>query len=155
MKNWGRWGPDDERGALNYISAEKRAAAARLVRDGETVSCALEFPVAPGPDNPTPAQHHMVIAGDAPEGTGVPNLEAALDYIGIAFHGMATSHIDALCHVFVLGRMYNGFPATDVKSTGAARNSIMAARDGIAPAKDYRRYAAEGISPIAQCRTLR
>lgn len=131
VKNWGRWGPDDERGALNYISAEKRAAAARLVRDGEAVSCALEFPVAPGPDNPTPAQHHMVIAGDAPEASGVPHLETALDYIGIAFHGMATSHIDALCHVFVRGQMYNGFPAADVKSTGAARNSIMAARDGI------------------------
>jgi len=131
VKNWGRWGPDDERGALNYITNEKRVAAARLVRDGEAVSCSLEFPVLPGPDNPTPAQHHMVMAGDAPEASGVPHLETALDYIGIAFHGMATSHIDALCHVFVRGRMYNGFPAADVKSTGALHNSIMAARDGI------------------------
>jgi kynurenine formamidase len=101
------------------------------VRDGEAVSCSLEFPVLPGPDNPTPAQHHMVMAGDARDATGVPHLETALDYIGIACHGMATSHIDALCHVFVRGQMYNGFPATDVKSTGATRNSIMAARDGI------------------------
>jgi len=131
VKNWGRWGPDDERGALNYITKDLRAAAARLVRDGEAVSCSLEFPVLPGPDNPTPAQHHMVLAGDAPEGSGVPHLETALDYIGIACHGMATSHIDALCHVFVRGKMYNGFSASDVKSTGAARNSIMAARDGI------------------------
>ena len=61
----------------------------------------------------------------------MPHLETALDYIGIACHGMATSHIDALCHVFVRGQMYNGFPASDVKSTGATRNSIMAARDGI------------------------
>jgi kynurenine formamidase len=44
---------------------------------------------------------------------------------------MASSHIDALCHVFVEGKMYNGRPATDVKSTGAKRNTIMAARDGI------------------------
>ena len=131
VKNWGRWGADDERGALNYITAARREAAARLVRDGEAVSCALELPVLPGPDNPTPAQHHMVIAGDAREATGVPHLETALDYIGIACHGMATSHIDALCHVFVRGQMYNGFPASDVKSTGATRNSIMAARDGI------------------------
>ncbi len=131
VKNWGRWGADDERGALNYITPARREAAARLVRDGEAVSCALELPVLPGPDNPTPAQHHMVIAGDAREATGVPHLETALDYIGIACHGMATSHIDALCHVFVRGQMYNGFPASDVKSTGATRNSIMAARDGI------------------------
>jgi len=131
VKNWGRWGADDERGALNLITPARREAAARLVRDGEAVSCALELPVVPAPDNPTPAQHHMVMAGDARHETGVPHLETALDYIGIACHGMATSHIDALCHVFVRGQMYNGFPASDVRSTGAARNSIMAARDGI------------------------
>jgi kynurenine formamidase len=55
----------------------------------------------------------------------------SLDFIGIAYHGLASSHIDALCHVFVDGKMYNGFPATDVRSTGARRNSIMAARDGL------------------------
>jgi kynurenine formamidase len=44
---------------------------------------------------------------------------------------MATSHIDALCHVFVDGRMYNGFSKAEVKSTGARRGSIMCARDGI------------------------
>jgi kynurenine formamidase len=131
VKNWGRWGAEDERGALGFIDDAKRARAAALVRDGEAVSCSLEFPVTPGPDNPTPAQHHMVLAGDAPEGSGVPHLETAMDYIGISFHGMATSHIDALCHVFVRGQMYNGFRASDVKSTGALRNSIMAARDGI------------------------
>ena len=44
---------------------------------------------------------------------------------------MANSHIDALCHVFVDGQMYNGFPASDVTSVGARRNSIEAAFDGI------------------------
>jgi hypothetical protein len=37
---------------------------------------------------------------------------------------MAVSHIDALCHVFVDGRMYNGFPATEVTSRGANRCGI-------------------------------
>jgi kynurenine formamidase len=55
----------------------------------------------------------------------------AMDWVGIAFHGLATSHVDALCHVFVNGRMYNGFAASEVKSTGAQRNDVMAARDGI------------------------
>ncbi len=59
-------------------------------------------------------------------------MEAATDYIGVAFHGMAVSHIDALCHVFVRKRMYNGFDASEVKSIGAFRNSIIAAKDGIA-----------------------
>ena len=57
--NWGRWGKDDERGALNFITAEKRAAAAKLVRTGETVSLALPLPTIPAPDNPTPVMHLM------------------------------------------------------------------------------------------------
>jgi kynurenine formamidase len=132
VKNWGKWGKDDERGALHYITPKIRAAAASLIQDGESISCALEFPTMPAPDNPNPAQHMMVVAGDACTSTGIPGLEAAMDYIGVAFHGMAVSHIDALCHVFVGEKMYNGYDASDVKSTGALKNSIMAAKDGIA-----------------------
>jgi kynurenine formamidase len=131
VKNWDRWGTDDELGTLNYITPERRARAAAGVRSGRNVSCARNFPVHPHPENPYPAQHHMVIAGDDPCIPGIKGLEVSTDYIGIAFHGMASSHIDALCHVFVKGRMYNGHPATDVKSTGARRNTIMCAKDGI------------------------
>jgi kynurenine formamidase len=95
-----------------------------------TVSCSLDFPVVPSIENPTPALHHMIVAGDACTTLG-GGLETALDFIGVAFHGMATSHIDALCHVFVNETMYNGFPASDVKSIGALKNDIMVARDGI------------------------
>ena len=129
VKNWGKWGAEDERGALNYITPQMVAAAAALVRTGETISCALEFPTRPAPDNPRPAQHMMVVAGDAcTHGEGI---EAAMDYIGVAFHGMAVSHLDALCHVFVREQMYNGFAASEVLSTGARRNSVMAGKDGI------------------------
>ncbi|SVC64545.1 uncharacterized protein METZ01_LOCUS317399, partial [marine metagenome] len=122
VKNWGKWGDDDERGALNYITPARVAAAASLIEDGTTVSCSLEFPTRPAPDNPRPAQHMMVVAGDACTETGIPGMESAMDYIGVAFHGMAVTHIDALCHVFVKETMYNGFKATEVKSTGATRN---------------------------------
>jgi len=74
--------------------------------------------------------HMMIQGGDDCVVPGV-GLEAAMDFVGVAFHGMATTHIDALCHVFVDGQMYNGFAATDVKSTGARHGSIMCARDGI------------------------
>lgn len=131
VKTWGKWGQEDERGALNYITPRYVAKAAATITDGETVSCSLEFPTRPAPDNPRPAQHMMVVAGDACTETGVPGMESAMDFIGVAFHGMAVSHIDALCHVFVNEVMYNGFAASDVKSTGATRNSIMAGKDGI------------------------
>ena len=58
-RNWGRWGADDQRGAINLITAEKRVAAARLVQSGRAVSLSREFPKTPGPGNPNPAQHFM------------------------------------------------------------------------------------------------
>ena len=88
-KNWGRWGPDDERGALNYITDKKRAAAARLVRDGHALSLARDFPTEPSPENPHPAQHMMTLAGDVCGASQVPGLEMAMDWVGIAFHGLA------------------------------------------------------------------
>src|SRR5262245_4970837 len=133
VKNWGRWGREDQLGALNYITPARRAAAAKLVRDGALVSCALDLAVEPAADNPTPAQHMMVVAGDARDSVVMGGLEMSLDFFGVACHGSAVSHIDALCHVFVRGKMYNGFDAGDVKSIGALRNSIgPVAAEGIA-----------------------
>src|SRR5206468_3028406 len=43
FKNWGRWGPADEIGTLNYTQAEDIVAAARLVRKGKVISLALNF----------------------------------------------------------------------------------------------------------------
>jgi kynurenine formamidase len=132
VKNWGRWGADDQRGALNYITLQARARAAALIETGESVSVALDLPVHPAPDNPHPALHMMVMAGDACTLDEFGGLQQTADFIGVSFHGMASTHIDALCHVLVDSRMYNGFAANAVLSTGAVRNSIMAAKDGIA-----------------------
>jgi kynurenine formamidase len=130
VKNWGRWGEADEAGALNLITPEKRRQAAGAVKAGISVSCARELAVQPAADNPHPALHMMIQGGDDCVIPGV-GLEATMDFVGVAFHGMATTHIDALCHVFVDGKMYNGFEASEVKSTGARRGSIMCAKDGI------------------------
>jgi hypothetical protein len=40
LSNWGRWGAEDELGTLNFVTPAKRLAAARLVRDGVSVTCA-------------------------------------------------------------------------------------------------------------------
>jgi kynurenine formamidase len=132
VSNWGRWGAGDERGTLNHLTQREALGAAALVQTGRTVSLARDFPTQPGPENPWPAQHHMVIAGDDPCVPGVDGLEVSTDYIGIAFHGMASSHLDALCHVFQKGMMYNGHAASEVKSTGARRNTVMTLKDGLA-----------------------
>jgi kynurenine formamidase len=130
-KRWGRWGDDDERGALNLLTPERAARAARLATTGTVVPCGRQLAVRAAVDNPTPAAHYMVRAGDV-AGMGRPtDLQASADFMSVAFHGMAVSHIDALCHVFVDGEMYNGIAASEVTSIGARRNSIAAAWDGI------------------------
>jgi len=130
VKNWGRWGEQDEAGALNLITPQKQLEAAKAIRLGKSVSCARELAVEPAVDNPHPALHMMTRAGDDCVAPGV-GLEATADFVGVAFHGASTTHIDALCHMLVDGQMYNGFPASEVKSTGARRGSIMSAKDGI------------------------
>ena len=122
LSNWGRFGPRDQLGTLNLITAEKRAAAARLVRSGRTVSASRPLPTQPSLENPNPVAHHMT--GTATEGWGG-------DYFAIASHGYATSHIDALCHIFHEGKLYNGYPIETVTAHGALELGIHELRDGI------------------------
>jgi len=43
FSNWGRWGADDELGTVNFITPQKVAAAARLVRQGKIFGLAIPF----------------------------------------------------------------------------------------------------------------
>ncbi len=122
LSNWGRWGPEDERGALNLITPRVAAAAAATVRSGRTVSCARPIDTRASPDNPVPATHVML--GTHADGMGS-------DSLAIAPHGFATSHLDALCHVFHEGRLYNGYDAATVTAGGAGRLGIHHLRSGI------------------------
>lgn len=127
VKNWGRWGPDDDHGALNYITPERTRAAAALVRFGQTVSLAARLDTAAGPDNPRPVLHFMTglaeASGDEPR--------FAADFMGIECHGDAHSHIDALNHCVFRGELYNGIPASSITSGGGPRGAITVATHGI------------------------
>src|SRR5256884_8526610 len=54
-RNWGRWGRDDQVGALNLVTPAKRAAAARLVTSGRAGALRRRLPKDPGPNNAFPA----------------------------------------------------------------------------------------------------
>lgn len=131
LSNWGRWGSADERGALNHLTAEHRVAAAAGVVDGVTLSLAHNLGTTPSPENPFPAHHHMLASGDARDSNGIPGYEAARDYVGTDVHGLGVTHVDALSHMFVRGEMYNGIPASEVRSTGARRNTVLTLADGV------------------------
>src|SRR6187431_3197364 len=126
--NWGRWGPDDERGALNLITPEKRIQAAGLVREGATVSLSHPVNTVGDAENTSPAVHLMVRAGDVFDGVTVTSIA---DHLAVSPHGQAHSHLDALCHFAWQGKMYNGHAVTEVKSNGARANAITIGQDGI------------------------
>jgi kynurenine formamidase len=130
LSNWGKWGPKDQLGALNYITPAKRAQAAALVREGASVSMSVPLATQPGPDNPTPVMHLMMQTGAPGEASMVP-VPYSADYFAIAPHGLANTHLDALCHVFNQGKMYNGYPSSDVTAQGARNGAIDALKDGI------------------------
>ncbi|HSD23887.1 MAG TPA: cyclase family protein [Solirubrobacterales bacterium] len=128
VSNWGRWGPDDERGALNYLSPERVAAAAGLVRSGRTFSLSRPLDTEREPDNPEPAEHRMTMLGGRDHPVG---LAFAKDYIGVDYHNDSHSHLDALCHVSYDGSLYNGRPADSVSVDGAAAETVEALKDGL------------------------
>jgi kynurenine formamidase len=127
--NWGRWGDDDERGTLNYLTPRHVCNAARLVRSGRSVSMAIPINKVAGPDNPRPPAHYMVRTHDQRFDFGEPAF--ALDYLASEFHGDCHTHIDALCHVSYKGKLYNGKPAGSVTCLGPAIQDITAYAHGI------------------------
>jgi kynurenine formamidase len=130
VKNWGRWGPDDELGTLNYVTPEKVREAASLVRSGRRVSLAIPINKAAGPDNPMPATLLLVQGHDVPiDGSKV---RFGLDWLGMAAHGDTHTHVDALCHLSYDGLTYNGRPAGDVlRSNGATEQDVAAYSLGV------------------------
>ena len=119
LSNWGRWGEDDEIGALALITPEKRLEAVALVQEGFSVSLAGDANTVQAVDNPYPYEHQMLSIGT--------------DRIGVRYHGIAHTHLDALAHVNEAGTFYNGYtPDADATLTGGhEKNSIHNLKDGV------------------------
>lgn len=125
LSNWGRWGADDQLGTLNLITPAKRKQAAQLVKEGISVSLARIAETKVAPDNPRPFEHKMLTTGRNSVG------QWAMDRYSVAYHGLAHTHIDSLCHLFYRGKMYNGFSRNEVGSAGAEKLSIDNLKTGI------------------------
>ncbi len=124
--NWNRWGPEDERGALNHIGSAQVALAAALVRSGQVLSLAQPLsPRTPVPQHRAGVQHFMGRdGGDYAAGARQPGgFQFAEDTVVLPLH--IGTHIDALCHAWYDETLYNGFPGTGTRSTtGAVRCGI-------------------------------
>ena len=123
-----RWGPDDERGALNLIDERSILGALRTVEEGRIIELGGTI----GPDTRMPVGRPvptLVMTRDGGDdlsrrtATGrSPKLGFADDLLIMAVQ--TGTHVDGLCHVFSDGKMYNGFEATEVRSGGARRCGI-------------------------------
>ncbi|MEV3985247.1 cyclase family protein [Nonomuraea sp. NPDC049758] len=133
--NWGRFGPDDQRGTLNLLTPAVVLEALRSAVTGEVLSLAMPIRGATSSAAPTTVphlrgrplpQHFMSVdggdyaAGARPVGDG---LRVADDALLVSHHG-TTTHMDALCHMWTGDRLYNGHPAARVRSYGATRCGI-------------------------------
>src|SRR5262249_48282924 len=121
LRRWGRWGDDDEQGALHLITPKRVAAAARLVQDGVSVTMSLPLNTHAAPHCPTPADHHMTAVGGDDAGPG--GVHFLKDYVGLDYHNDGHTHIDALSHVGFEGSLYNGRVESDLGDEGVGANS--------------------------------
>lgn len=125
LSNWGRWGKNDQIGAVNLITPAKRKEAALLVREGVSVSLARDAETEKAADNPAPFGHKFTYTGAKPLGQFV------LDNYSVDYHGQAHTHMDALCHMFYQGKFYNGVSQNTVTDKGAQQLAITNFKNGI------------------------
>jgi kynurenine formamidase len=140
VRNWGRWGTDDEIGTLNFITADKVAEAAATVRKGTVISLGGDFGSS-GPQGAfkfrqNPVHVMTVDGGDAntlvqygPEwlrNAVAADVSAFFADNPFRFNDdmivmplQAATQWDALSHVYYEDELYNGFPADSVTSFGA------------------------------------
>jgi kynurenine formamidase len=132
-RNWGKWGPDDELGTVNYISPQKVVEAAGLVRKGKVFSLALPLdgsgPMTGAYGRVNPIHVMLQDGGDVASGSQdhFPELRYTDDAVYLVLQ--CATQWDALAHIYHEGKMYNGYGTDAVNSLGANKNSITKVKD--------------------------
>jgi len=144
LSNWGRWGKEDQAGTVNLITAQKRRAAAQLVRDGVNVSMSLDAHLPPEGEEQQSAPptrggqeagrpRYTWQLNTRPPRSVDPNPVAAyvIDNFSVSYHGNNSTHLDSLAHMYIDGHFYNGFPVSEVTERGVVKNDVMPYQEGI------------------------
>jgi kynurenine formamidase len=114
--NWGKWGPSDEVGALNYLGKDEILGGVQFVRQGKvfTLQCQMCNPKGdPVSASRRPALRFMRIDQGSWSGNLAPVIEGgarnADDFMVTYLQG--TTQYDALGHVWYDDIIYNGYSA--------------------------------------------
>src|SRR6478672_8533653 len=114
--NWGKWGADDEIGALNYLTAEEVLRGVRHVRSGQVFTLQRLIgdpngdPVWPGR---TPAERTQILDESSWDGADAPAFPGGLHYADDKINAFlqGSTQYDALGHLWYDGKIYNGYDA--------------------------------------------
>jgi kynurenine formamidase len=125
LSNWGRWGKQDQLGTMNLITPEKKRRSAQLIKEGFSVSLARNV-IKVKSDGSEPFEHSVKTTSLSSD------LGSAGDRYCVDYHGFTQTHLDALCHLFYMGKMYNGYSQNEVTQTGAGKLSVIQMKSGLA-----------------------
>jgi kynurenine formamidase len=135
LSNWGRWGADDQLGTLNLIAPARRLAAARLVRDGVSVTCARPISTEITAETTVQPMRFMVDSGEGRDTASPERIlerRGAAEFIGMVFHGYSITHVDTPAHYFWQGKIYNGRSCNLITAReGAQVEAVELLRDGV------------------------
>ena len=127
VRNWERWGPDDEIGTLNLIDEAARRRGAAAVVSGRAFPLGLPLSEAEGIQlgfvegrvNPT----RTMVQVNQPVNADQPDWVCFSEDV-LTLATQCATHWDALAHASYGGVIYNGYPASTVSAAGAARCGI-------------------------------
>lgn len=125
LSNWGRWGKSDQAGAVNLITPAKRKEAAKLVREGFTVSLSRDGDTVKAIDNGRPLGFSVISSGIDPDPL------FAMETLTMSYHGTSLTHLDSLAHMFYQGKVYNGYSKEEINAQGAGQLAVTAYKGGI------------------------
>jgi kynurenine formamidase len=140
-RNWGRWGENDQRGTLNFVTAAEITRAGSLIQAGRVISMALPYDQdgpQTGATNRFNPIHRMTRDGaDIVSGTLVRDFYGGADKYFRATDDIVIMPLqsgtqwDSLAHVAFENRIYNGYSADQISSLGALKNAVTNAADSM------------------------
>jgi hypothetical protein len=137
-KNWGKWGPDDEVGALNYLDAKEVLRGAQHIRTGDVFTLQIQMGRSDGPGDPLwpgrrAMEKKMELDESTWDGDGAPQFPGGLHYAddtAVLFLQGSTQY-DALGHVWYDGQLWNGYDARSTVGTMDKASVLPIAEKGI------------------------
>lgn len=126
--NWGKWGPDDEIGSLNYLTPQRILAASKSITSGKTFTLGVPIASPEGdpiwPGRPQAQRISIRDRGDFLAGAGIDypgGLQDADDMIIMMLQG--STQYDALGHTWYDDQIWNGYPA-ETTAGGLSKASV-------------------------------